>query len=110
MLGLLGQWNRGLLAPDTDFQARSARADREVTIAEPADEVERLPRLLLARQAQCVGCDRRLDGLADRICGAEKAIRRRHAIQCLMRTLEVVVLHEMRGPALAVVEVREDGA
>jgi hypothetical protein len=64
----------------------------------------------MARQAQAVIGHRRLDRRAHLWGGAEEAVSRGQTLQPLVRTLEVVVLHEHRHPALAVLEVGEHGA
>lgn len=65
---------------------------------------------MLARQPQRVRRDLRLDRCAHGRGSTEEAIRRCQSIQCLVRTLEVVVLHEQLDTALAILEVREHRA
>jgi hypothetical protein len=66
MFALLQERNGGLLIAHTNLQLRAARTDREVPIAEPADQVEGLTGRLLAREAQRVLLDRRFDRRAHR--------------------------------------------
>jgi hypothetical protein len=54
MLILLGQRDRGLLGAHAHLHAAGRRVDREIAIAQPADQVEGRPRGLLARKAQRV--------------------------------------------------------
>jgi hypothetical protein len=107
MHDLLGQRDGGLFAAYADLEARPARIDGEIPIAQPAHEVEGRTRRLLARQAQGIGCHRRLDRRAHLRGAAEVPIRGRKPVERLVRALEVVVLHEQRHAALAVVEVGE---
>jgi hypothetical protein len=65
---------------------------------------------LFTRQAQRVLRDARLDRCTHRRGGAEEPISRRQAIQRLVRSLEVVMLHEQPHTSLAVLEVREHRA
>jgi hypothetical protein len=109
MLGLLGQGNGGLFVAHADLEIRSAGADRQVPIAQPADEIERLSRWLLARQPQRIGRHRRLDHRPHLHRRAEETIRRRQPFEPLVRALEVVVLDEEADPSLAIVEVSKDG-
>jgi len=85
-----------------------ARADRQISISQSTDEVKGLLHGLLLRQAQRVGSHRRLDRRAHLRRRAEEAVRRRQALQPLVRALEVVVLHKQRTAPLAIIEVRED--
>ena len=91
-------------------QRRAARADGKRAVAELTGEVKRLPQRLLLRQAQCVLGHLRLDARAHLAGGAEVPIRRRQALQPLVRPLEVVVLDVKRHPPLAVLEVGEHRA
>jgi hypothetical protein len=104
---LLQERNGRLFIPDTDLQLGAARTDREVPIAEPADQVEGFTERLLAREAQRVLLDRRLDRLAHRCGRAKEPIRGGESFERLVRALEVVVLDEQRHPPLAVLEVGE---
>jgi hypothetical protein len=65
---------------------------------------------LFAREAQRVLCHRRLDRRAHRRGSAKEAVRRRHALERLMRALEVVMLYEQPHAALTILEVRKHGA
>ncbi len=107
MIVLLGQGNGGLLAADANLQAGAARIDAQVLVAQAAHQVEGFPRRLLARESQRVGRHRRLDRASHLGSAAEEAIGRRESVQRLVRTLEVVVLHEERRATLAIVEVGE---
>ena len=107
---LLRQGNGGLLGPDPDLEACAARVDREVTVTEPAHEIEGLARRLLSCQAKRIRRHRRFDRGPDLGRRAEEAICRGQAFDRLVRTLEVVVLNEQRRSALAVVEVRKHRA
>jgi hypothetical protein len=110
MLVLLGQRDGGLLGADADLEAGAGGGDGEVAVAEPADQVEGFARWLLAGQAQGVGGDLGFDHGTHLGTGAEEAVRRRQALQRLVRALEVVVLDEEGDAALAVVEVGKHGA
>lgn len=105
MVTLLREGDHRLLIAHPHRQGGAARADRQVPIAEPAGEVERLAQRLLTRQAQSVRGDLRLDRRAHRRSSAEEAIRRRQPFERLVRALEVVVLHEQADAPLAVLEV-----
>jgi len=107
---LLSQRDRGLLCAHPHLEIATARTDRQIAIAEPADDVARQLRRLLPRQAQGVGRDRRLDRRAHRRRRPEVPICRHQPIECLVRALEVVVLDEQADPPLAVLEVGEHGA
>jgi hypothetical protein len=61
MIVLLCQWDRRVLVAHAHLHAGCGGVDREVAIAQPAHEVEGLARGLLARHAQRVLRDRRLD-------------------------------------------------
>jgi hypothetical protein len=110
MLALLGQGNRGFFVAHADFQVRAAGADRQIAIAQPADEIKRLARRLLAGQTQRVGRDVCLDHRTHLRRRAEEAIRRRQTVKGLMRTLEVVVLDKKPNAPLTVIEIRKDRA
>jgi hypothetical protein len=107
---LLRQRDGGLIAAHSHLHAACRRIDREIPVAQAPDQVEGLARRLLARKPQGVLRHRRLYRLPHLRSRAEEAIRGREALQRLVRPLEVVVLHEERGPALAVVEVGEHRA
>lgn len=100
----------GLLVADADLQAASFGGDAEVAVAESADEIERLARRLLVREAHRVGGDVFLDGFTYVRRGAEEAVGGNEPFERLMRTLEVVGVHEELDASVAVREVREDGA
>jgi hypothetical protein len=61
MFALLRPRNHRLFITHPNLDRRAAGADRQIPIAEPPDQVERLARLLLARQTQSVLRHRRLD-------------------------------------------------
>lgn len=107
MFSLLGKRDRRLLSSDANLQSRSARVDAEILVAQAADQVEGFARRLLARHAQRIGRHRRLYRRSHLWGRAEEAIGGRHALERLMRALEVVVLHEERCAPLAIVEVGE---
>jgi hypothetical protein len=65
---------------------------------------------LFASQPQRVLCHRRLNRRAHRRGGTKEAVRRRHAFERLVRTLEVVMLYEQPHAALTILEVRKHGA
>jgi hypothetical protein len=81
------------------------RRDRQLLIAELAHDVERLLRRPLMRETQRVRRDVLLDRRSHLRRRLEEAIRRHHAIEPLMRPLEIVSLHEQREPLFAVHEV-----
>jgi hypothetical protein len=110
MIALLTQGDRGLFITHAHLHAGRRRIDREVAVAQAPHQVERLPRRLLARHAQRVLHHSRLDRGSHLRGRAEEAIGGREPFQRLVRTLEVVVLHEQRRAALAIIEVGEDGA
>jgi hypothetical protein len=95
---------------DADVEACLARGDRQALITELTDDVERLARLLLEREAQCVRLDLLLDRLAYVLRRAEETVRRDQAVERLMRPLKVVVREVVLEPSLRVDEVREHGA
>ena len=110
MLLLLRQGDGRLLGPYAYLQARAARVDREVPVAQAPDQIEGLPCGLLLRKPQRVLCHRCLDRRAHLRRGTEEPIRGREPFQPLVRALEVVVLNEQRRAPLAIVEVGEHGA
>jgi hypothetical protein len=101
---------RGLFVADADLKPTAFGGDGEVAVAEAADEIERLARRLLVREAHGVGLDVFLDGGADVRSGAEEAVRGHEAVQGLMWTLEVVGVDEELDAPVAVREVCEHGA
>jgi hypothetical protein len=108
IVGLLRKRDRLLVIAQTHRQRRAPRRDRQIAITEPADEIERLSWRLLLGQPERVLRDVRFDRRPHLRCGAEKTIGRRQTAERLMRSLEIVVLHEERDSARAVVKVRED--
>ncbi|MBL8111886.1 MAG: hypothetical protein JNK60_03305 [Acidobacteria bacterium] len=108
---LLGQGDGlGLLVADLDSHAALGSRDGEIAIAEAADEVEGLLDGLLLREPQSVLRDVLLDGLAHVRRGPEEAIGRHEAVHGLVRTLEVVGIHEERQTTGEIIEVGKDGA
>jgi len=95
---------------DVHFEAALAGGDREPLITELTDDVKRLSRRLFEREPELVRRDRALDLGAHVSRCFEEAIGWHEAIECLMRTLEVVVADEMIEPVLRVLHVREDRA
>ena len=95
---------------DADIEAALAGRDREPLVAELPDDVERLARLLLEREPQRVRRDLLLDRLPHVRRGTEEAVGGYEAIECLVRSLEVVVREVVLEPSLRVDEVREHGA
>jgi hypothetical protein len=110
MIVLRREGDRGLIGADAHGECRAARADRELPIAQAPDEVEGRAHRLLARQAQRVLGDGRLDRRAHRGGRAEEPIGGRCPLEPLVRALEVVVLHEERDASLTVLEVGEHRA
>lgn len=95
---------------DVHLQALFARRNRQPLIAQLTDDVKRLPRWLLERQAQLVRRDRTLD-LGPHVRRDSKVAVRGHVtVERLMRPLEVVVTHVVLEPPLRILGVREDGA
>lgn len=107
---LLSHWDAGLVLAHAHREVGATRADRQIAIAEPPDQVKRQLGRLLAGKPKRIGCDRALDRLAHRRRRPEEPIGRHQAVQRLVRALEVVVLDEQRHAPLAVLEVREHGA
>ena len=99
-----------MLISHPHVEGRAARADGEDAIPELASKIEGLSQRLRLRQAQRVLGHLRLDARAHLAGGAEVPIRRRQALQPLVRPLEVVVLDVKRHPPLAVLEVGEHRA
>ena len=91
-------------------QRRGARTDGQRLISQLASQIERLHRRLLPRQAQRVLGHLRLDRRSDLRRRPEEPVRGRESVECLVRTLKVVVLDEQAHPALAVLEVGEHRA
>jgi hypothetical protein len=91
-------------------QPRTLRRDRQVSIAQSTHEIERLARLLLQREPKRIVLDVLLDGGAYMCRRAEVAVRRHHALDALMRPLEVVAIDEEPEPPRTVREVRKDRA
>jgi hypothetical protein len=107
MVVLLRHPNRLLLGPDLHPQPVDARGNREVPIAQPSDEVERLLRRLLLREPERVRLHASLDRGAHLRRAPEEAVRRDEPAERLVRPLEVVAVDEEREPSRAVGEVRE---
>lgn len=97
-----------LLVADTDVQSAAFSGDGQVTVTKSTDEIERLARRLLVREPHRIGRNVFLDRCTDVRRRAEEAVRGNETFERLMRTLEVVGLHEEREPPVAVDEVRED--
>lgn len=95
---------------DVHLQALFARRDRQPLIAQLTDDVKRLPRWLLERQAQLVRRDRALDLDPHVRRDSKVAVRGHVTVERLMRPLEVVVAQVVFEPTLCVLGVREDRA
>lgn len=100
----------GLLVADADLEPAAFGGDGEVAIAEATDEIERLARRLLVREAHRVGRDVFLDGFTHVWSRAEEAVGRHEPIERLVRALEVVGVDEELDAPVAVGEVREHSA
>lgn len=92
------------------LEAGLAGGDGQALIAELPDDVEGLARWLLERESHLVLRDLALDDLPHVRGGAEVAVGGHGAIERLVRTTEVVVIHEVLEAPLRVDDVREDGA
>lgn len=79
-------------------------------VAELTDHVEGLARRLLEREPQLVRLNGALDFGAHVSSRFEKAVRGYESVECLMRTLKVVVADVMVEAALRVDDMREYGA
>ena len=99
-----------LFVAEAHLHAGARRRNRKVPIAEPPHEVEGFSRWLLERHAKRVVRDALLDRGAHVSRRAEESIRGHQALDALVRTLEVVRLHEEHEPPRAVVEVRKHRA
>jgi hypothetical protein len=104
---LLHERDPRVLIPDSHIERRAARADGEDAIPELASKIEGLSEWLRLRQTQRVLGHLRLDAGTHLSGRTEVPIRRRHALEPLMRALEVVVLDVEGHAALAVLEVGE---
>ena len=100
----------GLLVPDTDIEPAAFGRDGQVAVTEATDEIERLSQRLFVRKPHRVGCDCFLDGGAHVRSRAEEAVCRDKALECLVRTLEVVRVDEKLNASVAISEVGKDGA
>ncbi|HTC72926.1 MAG TPA: hypothetical protein VK655_08560, partial [Solirubrobacteraceae bacterium] len=106
IVGLLGQSNGlRLLVAHLHAQAAAGRRDRQVPVAQPADQVEGLARRLLERQPLRVGQHALLDGFAHLRRRPEEAVGGHQSLDALVRPLEVVRVHEEPQAALAIGEV-----
>ena len=101
---------RGLLVADAHLQSAAFGSDGEVAVTEATDEIEGLACRLLVREAHRVGGDALLDGRAHVRRGAEEPVGGHEAGKRLVRSLEVVGMHEELDAPIAVGEIREDGA
>lgn len=99
-----------LLVAQAHAQPLALGGDREVLIAQPAHQVEGLLGGLLLGAPKRVGLDVLLDRRSHLRRRAEVAVGGDQPVQRLVRSLEVVALHEEAQPPLAVGEVREDRA
>jgi hypothetical protein len=90
-----------------DLEPRRPGGDRQVLIAELANDVEGLARRLLECEPQLVLLHRALDLCTHMRCCLEEAIRGHEPIERLMRPLQVVVADEVLEPPLRVDDVRE---
>src|SRR5262245_26377338 len=88
--------HRNRLRRITDLYAKrtASGCDAEVLVTEATDEIERLLRWLLLCQSKRVGLDLLFDRRTDMRRRPKESISRDQALDALMRTLEVVVLHE----------------
>jgi hypothetical protein len=93
------------LVADAHVQRLARRRDAELPIAHAPRQVEGLLRRPLQRQPQRVLRYLRSDCVAHHLCRREEAVSRHRPVQRLVRTLEVVVLHEELQSPLAVAEV-----
>lgn len=91
------------------MQCAAARGDAQVSVSEPADEVEGLARRLLQRAAERVLLHHLLHRVAYLRRRAEEPVRRHQPADALVRTLKVVRVDEELQPPLAVLEVGEHG-
>jgi hypothetical protein len=94
-----------LLVSHLHAQAAAGRCDRQVPVAQTADQVEGLACRLLERQAPRVLGDALLDRLTHLRRRPEEAVGRHQALDALVRTLEVVRVHEESEASFAVREV-----
>jgi hypothetical protein len=97
-----------LLVAQLDAQPAPLRCDAQLAVAEPAHQIEWLPRRLLEREPARVLRHRALDRRPHLRSRSEEAVRRHQAAERLVRPLEVVRMHVEREPARAVIEVGED--
>jgi hypothetical protein len=91
-------------------QPRPGQHDREVPLAQAAHQVEGLALRSLLGQGQRVVGHALFDGRPHLRRRPEEAIRRHRTPDPLVRTPEVVGLHEERDPPLAILEVGKDRA
>jgi hypothetical protein len=96
------------LASDVDLQTALASRDRQPLIAELADDVEGFTWRLLQREPDLVRLHGAFDLGAHVLRRLEETVGRHEAVECLMRTLEVVVADEVLESVLRICHVRED--
>jgi hypothetical protein len=79
-----------------DHQLSPLAVHRYRALPDPADQVDRTPRLLVQGEQQLVFRVLRLELFADRILGSEKPVRRHQAADPLVRAVVVIVGDEVR--------------
>jgi hypothetical protein len=92
------------------METAPVRRDAQVAVAETSDEIERFLRRLLVCETQGVRCHRLLDRVTHLRRCAKEAVGGHEPFESLVRSLEIVRLHEESDAAVAVREVGEDGA
>jgi hypothetical protein len=93
--------------PDPDQKPVSHQRDREILLAKPTHQVERLAPRLLVGQRQSVRCHPPLDRLPHLRGRSEEAVRGHQPLDALVRATEVVGLDVQIHPPLAVPKVRK---
>ena len=84
--------------------------NRQVSVTEATDEIERFARRFFVCETHRVGRDALLDGLTHVRRCTEEAVCWNEARERLMRALKVVGLNEELNAAVAIGEVGKDGA
>jgi hypothetical protein len=110
IVALLHERDPRVLIAQPHVECRTARADRQRPIAQLSGKVEGLADRLGLRQTQRILGHLRLDARPHLSSRSEVAVRRRQALEPLMRALEVVVLDVKRHATLTVLKVGEHRA
>lgn len=93
-----------------DAQPAPGGADAQVAIPEATDQIKWLTRWLLQRESRCIFLNGFLHRGTDLRSGAKESIRGHQALKRLVRTVEIVALHEKINPTQTIPKIGEHGS